>query len=457
MCGDGRSAQVSRHATNVAPPLDVRETESVIDAGHCPDLDAVGQDRITHTGSIGKLDDAQRFRGIGTTAVHPFHELLSRVAPLGEVHSEVRHAGRCRNCCSRVDLGTHSRPAGGDSGGLVALRRLVHLGLDERDVGLHPNLESIDSGSQTLAEAGIGVENECFLVGSANSGKRIDFAGRVEHEGPSSAANSQITNLLCDLGLQVGERIGPRHGDRVTSIRVDQVGGQVNSVIGVHTCSLAWHTAFTMSRQNDSNDDGPISPDGVSAGHGGDDDDFGLDDLDRLARRAVDSVLHLVRRANALAGGVLIFVVLFAVGGFLLGLSALSGGIRTVWIVLGGFFAVVAIGSVVVAMLRLRSVKTSANTLVTEVRSLVGGDGASKRTVSDTVDSTENRSDDGIVDLSREFMSMRGAIGDRAGQFASLTSAVTAVTSFPGLMAIATLIGFVFAGLSAIFAIALVL
>lgn len=212
-----------------------------------------------------------------------------------------------------------------------------------------------------------------------------------------------------------------------------------------------------MSRQNDSNDDGPISPDGVSAGPGDHDDGFGLDDLDRLAQRAVDSVLHLVRRANALAGGVLIFVALFGIGGFLLGLAALSGGIRTVWIALGGFFAVVAIGSVVVAMLRLRSVRTSADTLVTEVRALVGGDGASKRTISDTVDSTEDRSDDGIVDLSREFMSMRGAIGDRVGQFRALASAVTAVTSFPGLMAIATLIGFVFAGLSVIFAIALIL
>lgn len=212
-----------------------------------------------------------------------------------------------------------------------------------------------------------------------------------------------------------------------------------------------------MVQHNDESDDGPISPDGVTAGRGGSDDDFGLDDLDRLARRAVDTVLHLVRRANALAGGVLIFVTLFGIGGFLLGLAALSGGIRTVWIVVGGFFAVVAIGSVLVAMLRLRTVRTGADNLVIEVRALVGGDHDSKRTVTDTVHSAEGKSDDGIVDLSREFFSMRGAIGDRVGQFRALASAMTAVTSFPGLMAIATLVGFVFAGLSVIFAIALVL
>jgi hypothetical protein len=213
-----------------------------------------------------------------------------------------------------------------------------------------------------------------------------------------------------------------------------------------------------MARQNDPNEDGPISPDGVTAGHRvPDDGDFGLDDLDRLARRAVDSVLHLVRRANALAGGVLMFVTVVGIGGFVLGLAALSGGIRTVWIALGGFFAVAAIASVVVAMLRLRSVRRGADTLVGEVRTLVGGDRASKRTVADTVQSAEDRSNDGIVDLSKEFFSMRGAIGDRVGQFSALASAMTAVTSFPDLISIATLIGFVFAGLSVIFAIALLL
>ena len=71
-----------------------------------------------------------------------------------------------------------------------------------------------------------------------------------------------------------------------------------------------------------------------------------MDDLDRLARRAVDTVLTLVRRGMALAGGVLILAVVFGIGGFLLGLAALDGGIETVWIVVGGFFAVLAIGSV---------------------------------------------------------------------------------------------------------------
>ena len=212
---------------------------------------------------------------------------------------------------------------------------------------------------------------------------------------------------------------------------------------------------------DDELDDDPIVPDDVTAGAAGhgetDDDGFGFDDLDRLARRAVESVMHLVRRANALAGGVLMFAVVASVGGFLLGLAALSGGIRTVWIALGGFFMVVAIGAVAIAMLRLRSVRKSADTLVTEVRELIGGDRANQRVVIDTVESTHGNQDDGVVQLSREFFSIRGAIGNRVGQFRELASAVTAVTTFPGLVALATLVSFVFLGLAAIFLIALAL
>jgi hypothetical protein len=206
--------------------------------------------------------------------------------------------------------------------------------------------------------------------------------------------------------------------------------------------SLAWHTAITMAARDDIHDD---------------DDGFGRDDLDRLARRAIDSVLHLVRRANALAGGVLMFAVLACVSGFLLGLAALSDGMRTVWVALGGFFAVVGVGSVVIAMWRLRSVRRSADSLVAEVRALIGGDRTTERTVIDTVLVTEERSDDGIADLSREFFGFRSAIGDRAQQFRALTSALSAVTTFPGLMAIAALVSFVFLGLGVIFAISLAL
>ncbi|MGK0275265.1 MAG: hypothetical protein ACI9N0_001647 [Ilumatobacter sp.] len=184
---------------------------------------------------------------------------------------------------------------------------------------------------------------------------------------------------------------------------------------------------------------------------------FDRDDLDALARRAVDSVMTLVRRGLALAGGVMLMAVIFSVGGFLLGLAALDGGIEKVWIVLGGTFAILAVGNVGLAILRLRSVKKDAGTLITEVRSLIGGDRETERTVIETVESTDGRESDGVVAISREFFVLKGAVGNRIGQFKSLGLALTAITSFPALIAVTTAITLVFAGLSVIFLIALAL
>jgi hypothetical protein len=201
-----------------------------------------------------------------------------------------------------------------------------------------------------------------------------------------------------------------------------------------------------------SNDHSDANPDPSSQAGG-----FGFDDLDLLAERAVDSVMTLVRRGTALAGGVLMLAVVFGVGGFLLGIAALDGGIEKVWIALGGFFALVAVRSVVIAILRLRSVKKSADTLVTEVRSLIGGDKQTERTVIETVESTDASENDGVVAVSKQFFTLKNEVGDRGSQFKSLDLALTAITSFPGLIALATLITFVFAGLSVLFLIALAL
>lgn len=184
---------------------------------------------------------------------------------------------------------------------------------------------------------------------------------------------------------------------------------------------------------------------------------FGRDDLDALAQRAVNTVMTLVRRGLALAGGVMMMAVIFAVGGFLLGLAALDGGIEKVWVVLGGSFAVLAVGSVGLAIMRLRSVKKGADTLLIEVRTLIGGDRQTQRTVIETVESTDGREGEGVVAISREFFTLKGAVGNRVDQFTSLGPALKAITSFPILIAAASLFTLMFVGLSFIFLIALAL
>ena len=204
-------------------------------------------------------------------------------------------------------------------------------------------------------------------------------------------------------------------------------------------------------RDGPADDGDAIRPDEVS-GPGPDDDE----QIDDMARRAVAVVLTLIRRANALAGGVLIFALIFCVGGYAIGIAALGGGLRTLWIVVGGAAALWAIGSVLASMFRLRLVRTGSDLLVDEVRTLIGGDIDSERTVIETVESTEGADGEGIVHLSRQFFSLRDVVTGHRTDFRALSMALASITTLPAAMALATVIGVGFAFLSVIFGLILI-
>ena len=202
---------------------------------------------------------------------------------------------------------------------------------------------------------------------------------------------------------------------------------------------------------HEADDDEAIRPDDVSGP-----DPEGSVGLDDMARRAVELLMSLLRRANALAGGVLIFAVITCVGGYLIGIAALGGGLRAIWIVVGGAAALWAMGSVMAAMFRLGAVRRGSALLVDEVRSLMGGDAESERTVIETVESTEGADDAGVVHLSRQFFSLRDVVTGHRTDFRALSMALASITTLPGAMALATVIGFGFAFLSVIFGLILV-
>ncbi len=197
-------------------------------------------------------------------------------------------------------------------------------------------------------------------------------------------------------------------------------------------------------------DDEAISPDSID----GPDDD--RSPLDQLAERAVDALLGLLRRANALAGGVLIFAFVACVGSYLLGIAALDGGARTAWILLGGVGVIAGIGSVLVAMWRLSMVRRGSDALVGEIRRFVGGDNDAERTVLETVEVTEVSADESIVQVSRQFFSMRDGVDQQRSDFTELSMALRSLTTFPGLMALAVVTGFAFALVSLIFVLILI-
>jgi threonine dehydrogenase-like Zn-dependent dehydrogenase len=177
--------------------------------------------------------------------------------------------------------------------------------------------------------------------------------------------------------------------------------------------------------------------------------------IDALAQRAVDSFMTLVRRGTALAGGALAIVVVICLSGFLLGVAALSDGIQTVWIVLGGTFAIIGIGAVALAIVRLLRVRNHAVALVSEVHDLIAGDARSERVVIETLESSDDVQDQSAVVMSRQFFAMQDSVGGRTDKFKALSEALKAITSFPMLMLLSVLVTITFAGFALIFALAL--
>jgi hypothetical protein len=185
--------------------------------------------------------------------------------------------------------------------------------------------------------------------------------------------------------------------------------------------------------------------------------DQGSTSAERLARRAVVSVMTLVRRGLALAGGLLMVTLLICGGGFLLGYAALSDGMQTLWIMIGGFFAILAIGASVLAIVRLLTVRMHRDQLIEEIARLITNDPQTERTVIEVIEVNDASQDQGVVVMSREFSTMQQSFGGRLDSTPALRTSLSAVTSLPFLVFITMFVSLFFAGLSAIFALALLL
>lgn len=187
-------------------------------------------------------------------------------------------------------------------------------------------------------------------------------------------------------------------------------------------------------------------------------------EIDELVRRTVSTVTMIADKATAFATKLLLGAVVVCVGGFLLGVAALSGGIEKVWIVLGIVFGTIAVGGALTARWRVGSVRRHVPELANEVRTLIAEGRDGTRTVIDTfvVDADGDGERDGLdggsaITMSRQMYGFKNVVGSGIESSARLTAAVTALTSFPGLVLGAIAITFVFGFLGVIFLIALAL
>jgi hypothetical protein len=161
-------------------------------------------------------------------------------------------------------------------------------------------------------------------------------------------------------------------------------------------------------------------------------------DLDVLARRLTDAVTLLAGRARVLAGGVLVIVLVATVACVGLAIAGLDGTAQTVMAVAGIVLGLGAAAAAWLARWRIGVARRGAHELIGEVRILLDRDAGAQRQVIDVVEASDRDGGEGsVIVLSRQFFQLREGLGDRVDDFANLTAAITAVTSFPGLIALA--------------------
>lgn len=187
-------------------------------------------------------------------------------------------------------------------------------------------------------------------------------------------------------------------------------------------------------------------------------------DVDQLVQQITAWLTTVTRRAGRIARAVLVVVAIVSITSFSIGLAALDGGMRTVWIVLGAAFGIVAVGAVVVAWWRVSSIRRHVPEIAGDVRTMLSDTTDHSRTVIESIvidrdgDGDRDRPNSGTaLVVGREMFQFREVIGTGAETSARLTAVMTAVTSFPVLLVVGFLIAVVFAFLLVIFLFALAL
>jgi len=184
-----------------------------------------------------------------------------------------------------------------------------------------------------------------------------------------------------------------------------------------------------------------------------------MSEIDALVQRTTSYVTMVADRVARFAGKVLVISAGICGLSFYLGIEALSGGIETVWIVLGIVFGVIAIGGPLVALWRAGSARRHLSDIQREVRALAEQGIDPTNTVVDTVvvgDPVADPTAGSAIVLSRQFNSYSLGPGG-VQQSPHLAEATRSLAAFPFQILVTIGITTVFAFLGFIFLIALAL
>jgi hypothetical protein len=190
----------------------------------------------------------------------------------------------------------------------------------------------------------------------------------------------------------------------------------------------------------------------------------GLNDIEVIVGRVIRTIVAIAQKVTRFATILLLTATAISVVSFLLGLAALDGGIRTVWIVLGIVFGVWAIGAALIGRWGVGRIRHDVPAIAGELRAMVSEGQEQGALILRQFGGGPDRADGGeappggsAIFVSRSASGLRDLVGHGVGSAGRLGAAVHAITRFPVLALTSIAITLVFAFLAVIFLLALAL
>lgn len=164
---------------------------------------------------------------------------------------------------------------------------------------------------------------------------------------------------------------------------------------------------------------------------------------DVVVRRVSDTMQQTLRRLASLATGIGIVALLIGAATFATGLWVFKDS-RSSWIVIGGAICVVPLGAALFGRFLVRRTANHAPELVTDVRNFLNTSVHSAKVLID------HDSGQPVAGYVKSFRTLRSELKDRRHELPALFCGVKAITSVPGLAAIAVLGMFLVGGLGTV-------
>jgi len=154
-------------------------------------------------------------------------------------------------------------------------------------------------------------------------------------------------------------------------------------------------------------------------------------ETDVAVRRVTEGIQLTLQRLSSLASGIALLAAVVGAATFATGWWVFDRS--TTWLIIGGALCLVPVGAALIAWLLLRLTARYAPQLIENVRTFLGTPSPAAQVLID-YDTGQT-----VIASSKSFSRTRGALRERSKELPALYAGVRAITSVPGLVAVAVL------------------